>query len=41
VFSIQKCDPSGTVISTTAKIYTDLVPGSFTDSGCTVKVELV
>lgn len=41
VFSTQKCDPSGTVFSTTAKIYTDLVPDSLTDSGCTVKVELV
>ena len=41
VFSTQKCNPAGTVLSTTAKIYTDMVPGSFTDSGCTVKVEIV
>jgi len=41
VFSVQKCDPTGTVLSSTAKIYVDLVPGSLTDTGCVVKVELV
>ena len=40
VFTSQKCDPAGTVLSSTAKIYTDLVSGSLTDTGCTVKVEL-